>query len=53
VPEYWVVDVAAESVEVHRAPDAGGYRELARLTGASVSLLAFPDVSLTLAEVFA
>ena len=53
VPEYWVVDAAAESVEVHRAPDDGGYREVVRLTGASVSLLVFPDVSLTLAEVFA
>jgi Uma2 family endonuclease len=54
IPEYWVVDVAAESVEVYRAPDAGGYREISRLAGAaSVSPLAFPDVRLTLAEIFA
>lgn len=53
VSEYWVIDVAAEGIEVHRAPDAGGYREVARLAGAPVSLLTFPDVSLTLAEVFA
>ncbi len=44
----------AESVEVYRAPDAGGYREISRLAGAaSVSPLAFPDVRLTLAEIFA
>ncbi len=53
-PEYWVVDCAAESVELHRTPDAGGYREVSRLAGtASVSPLAFPDVSVPLAEIFA
>ena len=54
IPECWVVDCAAESVEVHRTPDAGGYREVSHLAGAaSVSPLAFPDVSVTLAEIFA
>jgi Uma2 family endonuclease len=27
IPEYWVVDCAAESIEVHRTPHAGGYRD--------------------------
>ncbi len=54
IPEYWVVDCTAESIEVHRTPDAGGYRDVSRVTGATtVSLQAFPDVALTLAEVFA
>jgi Uma2 family endonuclease len=55
VPEYWIVDCGAESIELHRTPAAGGYRDVTRVTGAaeSVSLLAFPDVSLTLAEIFA
>ena len=54
IPEYWVVDCATESIEVHRSPDAGGYRDVSRLTGsASASLLAFPDVRVTLAEIFA
>ena len=54
IPECWVVDCAAESVEVHRTPDAGGYREVSHLAGAaSVSPLAFPDLSVTLAEIFA
>ena len=49
-----MVDCAGESVEVHRTPDADGYREVSRLAGAaSVSPLAFPDVSVTLAEIFA
>jgi Uma2 family endonuclease len=54
VPEYWIIDVTAEQVEVHRTPEAGGYRDVSRLAaGASVSPLAFPDVVLALAEIFA
>jgi Uma2 family endonuclease len=54
VAEYWVVDVTAESVEVHRGPDAAGYRDVRRLAGAaSVSPIAFSDIGLTLAEIFA
>src|SRR5207244_5569426 len=54
VPEYWIVDCGAESIELHRTPAAGGYRDVTRVTGAaeSVSLLAFSDVSLGLAEIF-
>jgi Uma2 family endonuclease len=55
IPEYWVVDSAAESIEVHRTPHADGYREVTRVTDptAKVALQAFPDVALALAEVFA
>jgi len=54
IPEYWVVDCVAESVEVHRAPDAGGYRDVSRVAGAgTVAVQAFPDVTLTLDEIFA
>ena len=54
IPEYWVVDCAAETVEVHRDPGPEGYREVRRLTGvATLALLAFADVEMTLAEVFA
>ena len=53
--EYWVVDCVAESVEIHRTPHAGGYRDVIRVTdaGATVSPQAFPDVTLTLAKIFA
>ena len=51
----WIVDCGAESIEMHRGPEPGGYRDVTRVTGAaeSVSLLAFPDLSLGLAEIFA
>ena len=51
------LEVAAERrlIELHRAPGDGGYRDVTRATGAaeSVSVLAFPDVFLRLAEIFA
>ena len=54
IPEYWVVDCLAESVEIHRGPDAGRYRDVSRVEGAaSVSPQAFPDVVLSLADIFA
>ena len=55
IPEYWVVDCVAESIEVHRTPHEDGYREVARVVGptATVAPLAFPDVVLVLAEIFA
>jgi Uma2 family endonuclease len=54
VPEYWVVDCDAEAVEVHRAPTADGYSDVTRVTGeGTVSPAAFPDVRLTLAQIFA
>ena len=54
ISEYWVVDCAAESVEVHRTPQAGSYRDVSCLTGvAPINPLAFPDIRVTLAEIFA
>src|SRR5882724_9169264 len=54
IPEYWVVDCVAETVEVHRTPDAGGYRDVSRVAGTgTVAVQVFPDVTLTLAEIFA
>jgi Uma2 family endonuclease len=55
IPEYWVVDCVAESIEVHRAPHADGYRDVARVADptATVALQAFPDVALALSAIFA
>jgi Uma2 family endonuclease len=55
IPEYWVVDCVAETVDVYRTPDADGYRDVTRAVGptAAVTLQGFPDVVLTLAEIFA
>jgi Uma2 family endonuclease len=54
IAEYWVVDCAAETVEVHRVPDVEGYRDVDRVGGsATLTLYAFPEVELTVAEIFA
>jgi len=55
IAEYWIVECAPEAVEIHRSPQAGGYREVVRVTepGATISPSAFPDVTLRLAEIFA
>jgi Uma2 family endonuclease len=54
IPEYWVVDCAAESIEIHRTPEGGRYRDVSRVSGvATVTLQAFPDVVLALADIFA
>ena len=55
IPEYWIVDCPAESVEIYRAPEAHGYRDVLRVADAemTVSPQEFPDVTLTLAEIFA
>jgi Uma2 family endonuclease len=55
IPEYWIVDCAAEAVEIYRSPLAAGYQDVVRVTdaGATLSPQAFPDVTLTLSQIFA
>ena len=54
IPEYWVVDCAAEAVEIHRSPNREGYQEVTPVAAtARLALHAFPDVVLTTAEIFA
>ena len=54
IPEYWVVDCTAETVEVHRGPTADGYRDVSLVAGAAtVTPQAFPDVELRTTDIFA
>jgi Uma2 family endonuclease len=54
IQEYWVVDCAAETVEVHRAPGPDGYRDVSLVAGvATLTLQAFPDVELRTTDIFA
>jgi Uma2 family endonuclease len=54
IPEYWVVDCEAETVEVYRDPGADRYRTVHRVAGAAaLSVQAFPDVELSAADIFA
>jgi Uma2 family endonuclease len=52
VPEVWIVDLAGETVEVHRTPAPEGYRDSERvLRGGSVSPAAFPDLLVAVADI--
>ena len=54
IPESWVVDCAAETVEVHRGPGPEGYRDVSLVAGvATLALQAFPDVELRTTDIFA
>ena len=54
IPEYWVVDCTAETVEVHRGPSPDGYRDVRLVAGvATLTLPAFPDVELSTTDIFA
>ena len=54
IPEYWVVDCAAETVEVHRGPAPDGYREVRLVAGVgTLAPQAFPDVELRTIDIFA
>jgi Uma2 family endonuclease len=54
IPEYWVVDGAAETVEVHSGPGPDGYRDVSVATGAAMLRpQAFPNVELSTVDIFA
>jgi Uma2 family endonuclease len=52
IREYWLVDVEADRVEVHRRPEGAAWREVTiRGRGESISPEAFPDFSVRLDDV--
>lgn len=53
IPEYWIVNVAEQVVEVHRAPQGNAYRErVVRTSGEDVTVTAFPDIRIAVIEIF-
>lgn len=53
IRELWIVDVPGERVLVHRAPQGGEYRSLEVVgRGAVVTSLAFPDLHVSVDEIF-
>ena len=45
IPEYWIVNVSERCIEVHREPEAGGYRSVQSFHhGEVIQLQQFPDV---------
>jgi Uma2 family endonuclease len=53
IPEYWILDVQERQVYVFREPEAESYQqEIILSEDATISLLAFPDVNVSLNQLF-
>ncbi|WP_013323423.1 Uma2 family endonuclease [Gloeothece verrucosa] len=53
IQDYWIVDVINKELKVYRCPSDGDYQEMITLTvGSVISPLAFPDVEISVAEIF-
>ena len=53
IPEYWVIDVRAEQVHIHRTPSQGKYQSIQTVyKSALISPLCKPAATLSLAELF-
>jgi Uma2 family endonuclease len=51
IPEYWVVDINARKLRVHRTPEATGYKDIVEYTETqSISPLAAPDKTIAIAD---
>ncbi|MER3494909.1 MAG: Uma2 family endonuclease [Mastigocladus sp. ERB_26_2] len=51
--EVWLVDINKQVVEVYREPTAAGYQLMQKFTlGQSLSTQAFPDINITVNEIF-
>jgi Uma2 family endonuclease len=54
IPEVWIVNLAAEEVEVHRSPIADSYTSFARAVRSdTLTIKAIPGVLIPVARIFA
>lgn len=52
IPEYWIVDLAADVIEVHTEPRGESYAVVTRRArGETIALVAFPDVRVAVIDV--
>lgn len=52
IPEYWLVDLTADAVEVYRDPTVHGYQDVRRhVRGEALHPLAFPDLAVPVAAI--
>ena len=53
IPEFWLVNLPDQVVEVHRQPSAGRYSAIERAgTGATIAPAAFPSLRMAVREIF-
>lgn len=53
IEEVWLVDINEQIVEVYQQPTATGYQHIQKFTnGQTLSIQAFPDVNISITEIF-
>ena len=53
IPEYWIVDAKAETLEVYRAPSGDQYAEHQQpARGSTIAPLVFPDAAISIDAIF-
>jgi len=52
IPEYWLVDLPEQRLEIYRAPQENEYRQVTKHRTGKVSLLMFPEVFIDLGMLF-
>ena len=53
IPEYWIVDLTVDMIEVYTEPHGSSYGSVARhQRGAVIAPVAFPEVRVTVGDVF-
>jgi Uma2 family endonuclease len=51
IPDYWLINLVDDVIEVHRQPEGEGYREMVkRYKGDEITAVAFPDISFPVAD---
>jgi Uma2 family endonuclease len=54
IPEYWIVNATAETLEVYRSPSGERYADLQHpARGETIAPLAFPDATISIDAIFA
>lgn len=52
MPEYWIINVRAEVIEVHTEPTGSGYAAVTtKHRGDTISLRAFPDITIAVSDI--
>ena len=52
IVEVWLVDINEQCVEVYREPTREGYQNVQKFTRGQISIQAFPDLNITVDEIF-
>jgi Uma2 family endonuclease len=51
IPDYWLINLVDDVIEVHRQPEGEGHRDtVKRYKGDEITAVAFPDTSFSITD---